>query len=258
MVENEGKQANEKLNLPKAEFNFLLPSFKTGENKASKQTKSESTVNTCWKDKADNEMKDFDESSESVSSNTIKKPKQGKKLKSKSKNESNLFLIRRACFRGFSEYFKNKFSTSNYSWQRKRGNKKKKTPILTLLREFAEEEFGSLVTNFSEDQWVKFRDSLLTVMFSHRYKKNDDFLKHIDFSKIRSVLYHYTTEARNEFMKNPQFCFLIHHFYIRDHKNFIQSKIDENTMLNVSQLKTELMIMDEEAMMKLERFNPFF
>ena len=94
-------------------------------------------------------------------------------------------------------------------------------------------------------------------MFSHRYKKNDDFLKHIDFSKIRSVLYHYTTEARNEFMKDPQFCFLIHHFYIKDHKNFIQAKIDEKTMLNLPQLKTELVIMDEEAMMKLERCNPF-
>lgn len=125
--------------------------------------------------------------------------------KAKSKNDSNLFLVRRACFRGFSEYFKNKFSSTNYSWQRKRGNKKKKTPILTLIRQFAEEEFGSVVKEFTEEQWVKFRTELITVMFSHRYKKNDDFLQGINFSKVRNVLYHYTTESRSEFMKNSYF-----------------------------------------------------
>ena len=126
-------------------------------------------------------------------------------LKLKSKNDSNLFLVRRACFRGFSEYFKNKFASSNYSWQRKRGNKKKKTPMMTLIKDFAQQEFGEIVTQFSEEQWLNFRKSLLTILFSHRYKKNDDFLKDLEFTQIRNVLYHYTTEARIEFLKNSHF-----------------------------------------------------
>ena len=116
-----------------------------------------------------------------------------------------MFLVRRACFRGFSEYFKNKFADANYSWQRKRGNKKKKTPMMVLIRDFAEQEFGSLVSGLTEAQWIRFRTTLFTVMFSHRYKKNDEFLKGIDFTRIRSVLYHYTTESRIEFLKDPQF-----------------------------------------------------
>lgn len=77
--------------------------------------------------------------------------------------------------------------------------------MMTLIKDFAEQEFGSLVKGLTEAQWVKFRTTLFTVMFSHRYKKNDEFLKGIDFTRIRSVLYHYTTEARVEFLKNSQF-----------------------------------------------------
>ena len=62
------------------------------------------------------------------SSSTISNEEQAKTLsKSKGKMDSNLFLVRRACFRGFSEYYKNLFANVNYSWQRKRCNKKKKT-----------------------------------------------------------------------------------------------------------------------------------
>jgi len=172
--------------------------------------------------------------------------------KSKSKYDSNLFLVRRACFRGFSEYFKNKFSSSNYSWQRKRGNKKKKTPLLDLIRDFANTEFGGFVEQMSEEQWLDFRKSLLTILFSHRYKKSDDFLEGIDFTQIRNVLYHYTTESRNEFLKNPHFCFLIHHFS-KSKNDFLEMKIKEKSKLNHGLLKMELNILDEEAMMALSK-----
>ncbi|CAI2366926.1 unnamed protein product [Moneuplotes crassus] len=177
--------------------------------------------------------------------------------KSKSRNDSNLFLVRRACFRGFSEYFKNKFAATNYSWQRKRGNKKKKTPMTSLIKEFAEQEFGSIVKRLSDEEWIKFRTELITVMFSHRYKKNDDFLQGINFSKIRNVLYHYTTESRNEFMSNSYFCFFIHHFYVKNGKEFLETKIQEKSKLNYSLLKMELNILDQEAMAHLSKSFPF-
>ena len=188
-----------------------------------------------------------------VKVNEIKPVKTVPKPKSKNKNDSNLFLVRRACFRGFSEYFKNEFAASNYSWQRKRGNKKKKTPLMTLIREFAEDEFGDYVKSLREEQWLEFRKSLLTILFSHRYKKQDDFLEGIDFTQVRNVLYHYTTEARNEFLKNPHFCFLIHHFFKND-KKFLEMKIKEKSKLNHGLLKMELNILDQEALMVLSKF----
>lgn len=168
-----------------------------------------------------------------------------------------MFLVRRACFRGFSEYYKNLFAKPNYSWQRKRGNKKKKTPIMVLIREFAEEEFGNLIKNMTEEQWIRFRKTLLIVLFSHRYKKSDDFLKGLNFTNIRNVLYHYTTEARIEFLKDPQLCFLVHHFYVRDHQRFVGQKIEEKSKLNHYELKMEMTILDEESLITLEKNHPF-
>lgn len=186
-----------KLIIPKPNFRYEFPVRKTSqidtiENKLNCEYLSTKNI--------DSTMRDTEEEQQKADAKAT-----GNSVSSKSKAESNLFLVRRACFRGFSEYYKNKFAAANYSWQRKRGNKKKKTPMMELIRDFAEEEFGSLVTNLTESQWEIFRTTLFTVMFSHRYKKNDEFLAGIDFTEIRNVLYHYTTEARTEFLKNTQF-----------------------------------------------------
>ena len=180
-----------------------------------------------------------------------------KSNKTKAKIDSNLFLVRRAWFRGFSEYYKNLFARANYSWQRKRGNKKKKTPMMTLIREFAESEFGDLISKLTESQWNKFRTTLFTILFSHRYKKDDEFLKGIDFTQVRSVLYHYTTEARVDFLKNPQFWYLIHHFYLKNRGQFLQSKQDDGRKLSIIELDTELSILHEESLTTLQRQSPF-
>lgn len=128
---------------------------------------------------------------------------------------------------------------------------------MVLIRDFAEQEFGSLVSGLTEAQWVRFRTTLFTVMFSHRYKKNDEFLKGIDFTRIRSVLYHYTTESRIEFLKDPQFWFLVHHFFMVDRTKFLDMKLKEKSKLNLDELKLELAILDEEALRTLEKQSPF-
>ena len=128
---------------------------------------------------------------------------------------------------------------------------------MTLIRDFAENEFGDLVTKLTEPQWENFRTTLFTILFSHRYKKNDEFLREIDFTKVRSVLYHYTTEARNEFLKNSQFWYLIHHFYKKNRVQFLKSKQDDNRKLSLKELETELSIMHEEALKTLQKQSPF-
>lgn len=245
-------QKEAKLIIPKPQFNFDLSKDKAQQvespEKAVKSLALMNNIESTMKDSVDDEQSE---------NSLVPSQTKSRKLKSKSKNDSNLFLVRRAWFRGFSEYYKNKFAAANYSWQRKRGNKKKKTPMMTLIRQFAEDEFGLVVTKLSEEQWVKFRTTLFTIMFSHRYKKNDDFLTGIDFTEIRNVLYHYTTEARNEFLKNSQFCFLIHHFFVKERVNFLDSKLKEKSKLKQHELKLELSILDEEAIMTLRKHSPF-
>ena len=161
--------------------------------------------------------------------------------------EWNNFLVRRACFRGISVYYKSKFSKINTSWQRKRVNKKKKTPMNVLIKEFATQEFGSIIDRLTEEQWVSFRNTLYSILFSHRYKKNDDFLEGVDFSLIRGVLYSYTTETRVELMSNPFFSLVVLNFLQKGKVSFIRSKVKNKPQLYSEELKAELEALEEEA-----------
>ena len=243
-----------KLKIPKPNFEQNLQEKESSDGKNNPEI-NVSSINTKNQDSMSNSLN----SSEEVKiEDDLYEPLSSKNKKSRGKNDSNLFLIRRACFRGFSKYFNNLFSRANYSWQRQRGNKKKKTPILVLVREFAENEFGDVVKRLNEEQWLRFRKSLLTVLFSHRYKKSDEFLKECDFTIIRNVLYHYTTEARNEFLKDAHFWYLLHHFYKRNRKEFLQLKEKEKCKLDLGELKQELAILDEEALIELAKSHPIF
>jgi len=75
-------------------------------------------------------------------------------------------------------------------------------------------EFGEAVNTLSK---VEFRDlfkSLLGILYSHRYRKQDKFLEGVDFEIVRDVLYNYTTEGRNRFIEKPFNAFLFHHFVV--------------------------------------------
>lgn len=169
------------------------------------------------------------------------------KAKSKDSFEWNNFLVRRACFRGLSEYFKKKFSKINISWQRKRVNKKKKTPMHDLIKVFATNEFGSMVDTLDQDQWRDFRNTLYSVLFSHRYKKTDDFLEGVDFSVIRGVLYSYTTELRVELMSNPFFSIMMLNFLENGKEAFLKDKLKGKPVLYSEEVKSELDSLEEEA-----------
>jgi hypothetical protein len=189
---------------------------------------------------------------ESLSSPSITMLEFAKKSIQSKKDENeafewNNFLVRRACFRGISVYYKSKFSKINTSWQRKRVNKKKKTPMHVLIKEFAMQEFGSIIDRLTEEQWVSFRNTLYSILFSHRYKKNDDFLEGVDFSLIRGVLYSYTTETRVELMSNPFFSLVVLNFLQKGKVSFIRSKVKNKPQLYSEELKAELEALEEEA-----------
>lgn len=161
--------------------------------------------------------------------------------------EWNNFLVRRACFRGISVYYKNKFSPINTSWQRKRVNKKKKTSMHVLIKEFASNEFGDIVQQLDEEQWTRFRDTLYSILFSHRFKKQDDFLEGVEFSTIRGVLYSYTTEARVELISNPFFSLMVLNFLEKGTTSFFKSKVIGKPKLYSEELQAELDALHEEA-----------
>lgn len=169
--------------------------------------------------------------------------------------EWNNFLVRRACFRGISEYYKSKFSKINTSWQRKRVNKKKKTPMHELIKEFATNEFGTIVDNLSDDQWVEFRNTLYSIVFSHRYKKHDDFLEGVDFTLIRGVLYSYTTEMRVELMSNPFFSLAVQNFLEKGKDSFVKSKVADKPKLYAMEIEAEFDALKDEAQNYLGQYN---
>lgn len=170
--------------------------------------------------------------------------------------EWNNFLVRRACFRGVSVYYKNKFSKINTSWQRKRINKTKKIHMHVLIRAFAEHEFGTaLVSKLTDEQWITLRNTLYIILFSHRYKKNDDFLEGIDFTLVRGVLYSYTTEARVKLMSNPFFSLLILHFLEHGKEEFMKGKIEGKPAQYAEELVNELESLKEESTSYLIDYN---
>lgn len=56
---------------------------------------------------------------------------------------------------------------------------------------------------------------MMMVMYSNRYKKGDEFLKDIDFSLIRDILYSYSEEARDRFFENRWMALLFHHYFVK-------------------------------------------
>jgi hypothetical protein len=66
----------------------------------------------------------------------------------------------------------------------------------------------------TEQEFQIFEAQILALMYSNRYKKADDFLKDIDFSLIRGVLYSYSENERIKALSNKHIAILFHHFYI--------------------------------------------
>ena len=119
--------------------------------------------------------------------------------------------------------------------------------MFDLIKEFASNEFGSVVDRLNNEEWEDFRKTLFSVLFSHRYKKADDFLQGVDFTLIRGVLYSYTTELRVELMSNPFFSIMMLNFLQKGKSSFLREKLEGKPWLYSEEVKAELDSLEDEA-----------
>ena len=96
----------------------------------------------------------------------------------------------------------------------------------------------------------------MTVLMSHRYKKDQEFLVGLDFSIVRDCLYSYSVEARGRFMGVPMLAFLFHHFCIKGGNDFLKSTSGRRGGSYARDLEYELQSLHREAFyaMKQKRF----
>ena len=99
----------------------------------------------------------------------------------------------------------------------------------------------------SDQEYADFSKAVLTMLYSHRYKKNDSFTEGIDFSIVRDVLYKYTTEAKARLLSNSMFAFLYHHFVEQGKVQFLKSKAHGKNQLYALELEKELYALDHSA-----------
>ena len=146
-------------------------------------------------------------------------------IKGTSDKKQNAFSSRRSCFRALSAFYKGRFSKFNRTWQQKRRNKKKNKDMDELINTYMAEEFKDLLPELDHEFLNEFRNSIVAVLHSHRYKKKEDFTKDIDFSIIRDVLYSFTLDARDRFMKNPAYALLYNHFLVNGGSELVSSRV---------------------------------
>ena len=72
-----------------------------------------------------------------------------------------------------------------------------------------------MADKLSQEELGEFSRALMAIIYSHRFKKGDDFLEGVEFGVVRDVLYSYTTEARERLIAKPFFSFLFRHFAVQ-------------------------------------------
>jgi hypothetical protein len=116
-----------------------------------------------------------------------------------------------------------------------------------LIKEFAKSEFGNIIDNITEEQWVEFRNTLYSILFSHRYKKDDEFLQGVNFDQIRGVLYSYTTEMRVTLLSNPFFSLMVMNYAKKGKQTFVSQKTRGKPDSYSDELNAELDSLEDEA-----------
>lgn len=109
-----------------------------------------------------------------------------------------------------NEFFKEKFKHFYNNQMKKQGTPSantSKAEIDGLLEKFIVQTFSQSIfqlgPNFGEDEKMQIINSMLMIVFSHRYCKDDVFIKeaisstntYMDFSIIRDVMYKYSKKA---------------------------------------------------------------
>lgn len=193
--------------------------------------------------------------------NAIKDKQQKEKVKNLSKTapqepqtaDWNYFSLRRACFRGMSAYYKDKFNAF-----RKERSKLKTAGNLEdmdqLVSQFIADEFVNCASVATALNSQKFLDCIVTVLHSHRHKKNEPYIRSRDFTKIRQVLYSFSTAAKKSFLSDTNYAFVFAHFYQRAGEGFIVEKSDRKPAKFREELQLEFDSLHKLAAMTLSEY----
>lgn len=172
--------------------------------------------------------------------------------KGSSDKEINALSVRRSCFRALSSHYKNTFSRFNRAWQEKKRNKKKNKDMNEFIDTYIRQEFGDLLKDMHDEFYVSFREAMIAILHSHRYKKEEEFTKDIDFSVIRDVLYSYTLDARDRFINHPAYALIYHHFFVDGGYKFLNGQVQCKSKLHVFELEKELVALHKDAITTLK------
>ena len=191
------------------------------------------------------------------------------------------FFFNRSVFRTMTEFFKEKFNKyfAEYLLDLKKKDQKAwqqrqkqgalasitKEEMDALIERFLENTFGAQILSNpqldkkSRQQMV---NSMLMIVFSHRYTKGDKFLleaqadseNKIDFTIVRDVMYKYSKKAQDRFFSFPIEAFFFATFALSDEgTQFMQSKPDNRSDLSkMMHLESDLSKLKNQAVESLQ------
>ena len=132
----------------------------------------------------------------------------------KSKNnfsEWNYFSLRRACFRGMSAFYKDKFEIIYKSWTKSKTLSRKHS-MNSLIENYINDHFTSTIWSSKIIKSEQFIEALTAILHSHRHKKGKEYIQGCDFSKVRKVLYSFSTSAKKIFLADKNYALIFANF----------------------------------------------
>lgn len=209
------------------EFESLKQSFETFAVPESTPTPEEKVDEWIWQSSDKTDDKQSEEAKETTAT---------KKTKERSKRKTNSFALGRTCFRGMSNYFKDKFEGILKKWEKDVANPERPS-MDQVVRDFICSEFSEYDLDVNSDEFL---DAMITILHSQNYKKGDSYIKRRDFKRIRALLYCYSSNAKKTFVSDKSYAIIFQHFYKNARNEFIRIKAKEKYPEFKDELKQEL------------------
>ena len=146
----------------------------------------------------------------------------------------NWFSLGRTCFRGMSNYYKDKFEPILKEWTKKELSIR--PPMDDIITNFIKIEFKFNEVFYQSSRFQSFLDCMATVLHSQNYKKKDDYIVRREFFAIRNLLYWYSSNAKKTFLSNKNYAYIFNNFYNKAADSLMENKTKEKP----EQFKIEL------------------
>ena len=120
-----------------------------------------------------------------------------------------------------------------------------------IVKRFINQEFKNVTPGCWDLTTPAFLDWMITILHSHRHKKNENYISTRDFTKIRQVLYSFSTAAKKTFLSCPEYAFILSYFYNQQGEEFIISKSEFKPLRFKAELEIELKALNKGAWLTL-------